>query len=272
MIRARAALVGLDGAGKSSIALTLQGRRVMTKSTRPTSGCNKMTLYRTRNGLWSKHPPNRCSFSLELLDLGGGEEARSYWGAACAGVDALIVVVDVSEKDQKRWTLLASEIRKLTLSVDGSDGVLPVLALLNRKGCAASSCAPPKQDLERLGLEGQVGVHALATSSSGDNAALRAGLDWLWTILGPDPTDELTTLSSSASSHSDSPFEKRGLDSPRSETMESSAPGNSESIHAIFRAARSAEKNETCVFEQEGAHNPHFSLLAWSSEQTLGVL
>ena len=130
-------------------------------------------------------------FMLELLDLGGSEAMRPYWQHVCSDVDALIAVVDVTEMDAERWAVLALELEKLRKGAAGdSEGVMPMLTLLNRKGVPLRECAPPKDDITRLGLNEELGVHALSISSSADSAALRAGLNWLWEVLAPEAVDE----------------------------------------------------------------------------------
>ncbi|KAL1528521.1 hypothetical protein AB1Y20_009864 [Prymnesium parvum] len=190
MTRARVAIVGLDGVGKSSILMSLQGRRVLSGATTPTNGCNQMCLYRLDSGTWTtRNPTDQCHFALEVLDLGGSDSMRPYWKKVCEGVDALIAVVDVTETNPQRWDELTNELKNLRIDLEDVHGVMPILSLLNRKGQSLGECTPPKDALARLGLDGQLGVHALMISSSRDAAALRAGLDWLWTIFGPDPDD-----------------------------------------------------------------------------------
>lgn len=187
MFRVRAAMVGLDGSGKSAIVSALQGHQVIEGSTSPTQGCHKCVLYRHDNGAWGPQlQAQHCRFSLELLDLGGSDAMRQFWRPICRRVDALVTVVDVTEQDPKRWGTLAEELQNLRTDAEqGGSGVLPVLVLLNRKGRPLQSCAPAMQDLIRLGVKGQFGVHAIAINSSMDMPALGAGLAWLWSVLGP---------------------------------------------------------------------------------------
>ena len=184
----RAALVGLDGAGKSSIVMAFQGRRVLAPG--PTQGCNKSCLHRLEAGTWVSRPgAEPSSFALELLDLGGSDAMRPYWQHVCSDVDALIAVVDATETDAERWATIALELERLRKgSGDDQEGVVPMLTLLNRKGVPLRECAPPKDDIMRLGLNNELGVHALSISSSADSAALRAGLNWLWEVLAPEAT------------------------------------------------------------------------------------
>eukprot|EP00966_Prymnesium_polylepis_P042598 989681-Prymnesium_polylepis.1 len=157
---ARAALVGLDGAGKSSIVLSIQGRQLEEGATQPTKGCNKSCLYRIDGGKWvvQKDSSDTNWFSLELLDLGGSDAMRPYWPHVCSGVNALIAVVDATETDEARWAALALDLERLRAGM-GAEGdmPLPVLALLNRKGAPMTACAAPRTDLARLGLADELG-------------------------------------------------------------------------------------------------------------------
>ena len=197
----RAVVVGLDGAGKTSILVALRTGRA-AESVAPTQGCNKSALYRDDvSGQWTPESGDHASFGLELLDLGGGAAQRVYWPQLAAGSTAILAVVDGREADEARWAALAKALEELRVSTPLS--AAPLALLVNRRGAAEDSCASPSEALPRLRLGGLTDAAAaarlrlggggvggrvlgLSIASSGDAARATAALEWTWSQLAPE--------------------------------------------------------------------------------------
>ncbi|GAA6082462.1 ADP-ribosylation factor-like 10 isoform X1 [Tachysurus ichikawai] len=106
-------VLGLDGAGKSSVLQQLNGAASKTKCT-PTRGFNFIRL----------HTPV-CEF--DFLEIGGSEDLRAYWADFLSRAHVLLYVVDSS--DRSRLPLAKDELHRL-LSIDTR---LPVVILGNKQ-------------------------------------------------------------------------------------------------------------------------------------------
>ena len=88
----RAIVVGLDGVGKTSILAALRTGRV-AEGVAPTQGCNKSALHRDDvSGRWTPESGDHASFGLELLDVGGGSGARTYWPQVLLPYSAILLL------------------------------------------------------------------------------------------------------------------------------------------------------------------------------------
>ncbi|KAI5620231.1 ADP-ribosylation factor-like protein 9 [Silurus asotus] len=106
-------VLGLDGAGKSSVLQQLNGADSKRKCA-PTRGFNFIRLH-TRG----------CEF--DFLEIGGGEDLRAYWADFLKRAHVLLYVVDSS--DRTRLPLAKDELHRL-LSIDTQ---LPVVVLGNKQ-------------------------------------------------------------------------------------------------------------------------------------------
>ena len=81
----RILILGLDGAGKTTILYRLQVGEVVT--TIPTIGFNvEQVVYK--------------NLKFQVWDLGGQTSIRPYWRCYYSNTDAIIYVVDSSDKDR----------------------------------------------------------------------------------------------------------------------------------------------------------------------------
>ncbi|XP_035382727.1 ADP-ribosylation factor-like protein 9 isoform X2 [Electrophorus electricus] len=106
-------VLGLDGAGKSSVLQGLSGG-AGKRHCRPTRGFNFIRL----------HTP---ACQLDFLEIGGGEELRAYWPEFLRKTHILVYVVDSS--DRSRLPQAKDELHRL-LRVDTQ---LPVVVLGNKQ-------------------------------------------------------------------------------------------------------------------------------------------
>ncbi|XP_061607186.1 ADP-ribosylation factor-like 10 [Phyllopteryx taeniolatus] len=107
-------VLGLDGAGKSSVLQSLTPGRAKRSRCRPTRGFNFMSL-------------SVPACQLNFLEIGGGEELRCYWSEYLIRTHVLVYVVDSS--DRSRLPLAKSELHRL-LEVQPQ---LPVVVLGNKQ-------------------------------------------------------------------------------------------------------------------------------------------
>ncbi|TSP68533.1 ADP-ribosylation factor-like protein 9 [Bagarius yarrelli] len=106
-------VLGLDGAGKSSVLQQLNGAG-SKRMCAPTRGFNFIRL----------HTPS-CEF--DFLEIGGGEDLRTYWADFLARAHILFFVVDSS--DRTRLPLAKDELHRLL----STDTRLPVVVLGNKQ-------------------------------------------------------------------------------------------------------------------------------------------
>eukprot|EP01065_Artemidia_motanka_P021115 TRINITY_DN251_c2_g4_i2.p1 TRINITY_DN251_c2_g4~~TRINITY_DN251_c2_g4_i2.p1 ORF type:complete len:249 (+),score=44.84 TRINITY_DN251_c2_g4_i2:345-1091(+) len=149
------AMVGLDGAGKTTMCLALmelEGTRVP-----PPTGMadiysgheNRMARGRLNEWLYYvPHAPGRCS--MRILDLGGAEQHRPRWSTKYKEVKGLVFVVDA--QDSARFPEAKGVLQKHVLSHVNS-AQIPVLVLANVKD---SDPLQPLTPAQRRELEADV--------------------------------------------------------------------------------------------------------------------
>eukprot|EP01121_Diplochlamys_sp_Union-15-3_P013401 TRINITY_DN4153_c0_g1_i1.p1 TRINITY_DN4153_c0_g1~~TRINITY_DN4153_c0_g1_i1.p1 ORF type:complete len:209 (-),score=39.83 TRINITY_DN4153_c0_g1_i1:166-738(-) len=80
-------MIGLDNAGKTTILYQLMGRMDEDMATAPTIGSNIETI-------------TYKNITLRITDMGGKKGARNLWVHDFATSDAIIFVIDCSDKDR----------------------------------------------------------------------------------------------------------------------------------------------------------------------------
>jgi len=129
----RILILGLDGAGKTTILYRLQVGEVVT--TIPTIGFNVETV-------------TYKNLKFQVWDLGGQTSIRPYWRCYYANTDAVIYVVDSQDRDRigiSKQELVAmleeEELRKAVLVVlankQDMDGAMSATDVSNALGLAA---------------------------------------------------------------------------------------------------------------------------------------
>ncbi|KAG7321228.1 hypothetical protein KOW79_015643 [Hemibagrus wyckioides] len=139
-------VLGLDGAGKSSVLQQLNGSASKRKCT-PTRGFNFIRL----------HTP-ACEF--DFLEIGGSEDLRAYWGDFLKRAHVLLYVVDSS--DRRRLPLAKDELHRL-LSIDMR---LPVIILGNKQDKLDAVSVSELRDALSLGSVADQRKHFLLQLSS----------------------------------------------------------------------------------------------------------
>lgn len=134
-VRRQVLVLGLDGAGKSSVLQGLSrseprsgpntGPRTepRSRSTRPTRGFNFISL---------RAP--RCQ--IDFLEIGGGEDLREYWSEYLRKTHVLVFIVDSS--DRSRLPVAKSELHRLLRA----ESQLPVVVLANKQDKAGAASIP----------------------------------------------------------------------------------------------------------------------------------
>jgi len=129
----RILILGLDGAGKTTILYRLQVGEVVT--TIPTIGFNVETV-------------TYKNLKFQVWDLGGQTSIRPYWRCYYSNTDAIIYVVDSMDRDrigiskQELVSMLEEEeLKKATLCVFANkqdiEGAMTVTEVANALGLSA---------------------------------------------------------------------------------------------------------------------------------------
>mmetsp|Transcript_49790 Transcript_49790/g.116391 ORF Transcript_49790/g.116391 Transcript_49790/m.116391 type:complete len:183 (+) Transcript_49790:87-635(+) len=156
---AKILMVGLDAAGKTTIAYKLKLGEVVT--TIPTVGFNVETVeYR--------------NFSLTLWDIGGQDKIRKLWRYYFSGVNGLVFVVDSSDRD--RIDIAREELQSML----GEDELKNAAVLVYANKQDLPNAFTTAEVAEKLGMPAHRRREWYVQSTcavSGDG--LYEGLDWL---------------------------------------------------------------------------------------------
>ena len=145
----RVVLVGLDGAGKTTIMRQLTEQHMSpgkTKNTLPTIGFTVREV--VLRGV-----------ATTLFDVGGQSKMRELWPQYCHGADAIIVVVD--SNDSTRLREMREELRKLLNDPENGLANAAMLMLANkqdqphamppRRAGSVNAARPVSDDVARAG-------------------------------------------------------------------------------------------------------------------------
>jgi len=155
----RVLVLGLDNAGKTSILYRLQLGNVV--ATVPTVGFNLETL-----------TYNNITFSV--WDLGGQTGIRPFWRCYFSGTDAIIYVVDSTDKE--RMGVAKHELFALLDEEELKNACLLIFA--NKQDC--DNAASQAEVATALGVAG-IGnrTWAIFKSSAHTGEGLAEGMDWM---------------------------------------------------------------------------------------------
>lgn len=159
----RILILGLDGAGKTTILYRLQMGEVVT--TKPTIGFNVETL-------------KYKNLTLNIWDLGGQTSIRPYWRCYYTNTAAVIFVVDSTDKD--RIAVACKELHMMLKEEELLDSALLVFA--NKQDqVGALSAADVSQALSLTDLKDR--SWSIVASSAIKGEGLTEGLDWLMDVI-----------------------------------------------------------------------------------------
>ncbi|KAL1920033.1 uncharacterized protein VTP21DRAFT_1179 [Calcarisporiella thermophila] len=155
----RILILGLDGAGKTTILYRLQIGEVVT--TIPTIGFNVETV-------------TYKNIKFQVWDLGGQTSIRPYWRCYYANTDAIIYVVDSC--DQDRMSTSREELMQMLEEDELRDAALLVFA--NKQDMpGALSAAQVSEALSLSSLKNR--QWSIYKTSALKGEGLTEGLDWL---------------------------------------------------------------------------------------------
>ncbi|ANZ75803.1 ADP-ribosylation factor-like protein 1 [Komagataella phaffii CBS 7435] len=159
----RILLLGLDGAGKTTILYMLQMGEVI--KTKPTIGFNVETL-------------KYKNISINMWDLGGQTSIRPYWRCYYADTAAVIFVVDSTDKE--RLETARDELHTMLKEEELSDSALLVFA--NKQDQAgALGASEVSKALNLVALKDR--SWSIVASSAIKGEGLTEGLDWLIDVI-----------------------------------------------------------------------------------------
>merc|ERR1711959_660740 len=155
----RILMLGLDNAGKTSILKRLSDEDITTIM--PTQGFNIKSLLHE-------------GFKLNVWDIGGQKTIRPYWKNYFENTDALIYVVDSS--DRRRLEEASDELQQL-LEEDKLGGI-PVLIFGNKQDLI--SAVPQEELVEELQLMGiKDRPWQIQPCSAKTGVNLQDGMEWV---------------------------------------------------------------------------------------------
>eukprot|EP01004_Peranema_trichophorum_P008911 NODE_7659_length_754_cov_28.954041_g7045_i0.p1 GENE.NODE_7659_length_754_cov_28.954041_g7045_i0~~NODE_7659_length_754_cov_28.954041_g7045_i0.p1 ORF type:complete len:180 (-),score=20.11 NODE_7659_length_754_cov_28.954041_g7045_i0:151-690(-) len=159
----RILILGLDNAGKTTILYKLQLGDVVT--TIPTIGFNVETI-------------KYNNIKFQVWDLGGQTSIRPYWRCYYNNTDAIIYVVDSSDKE--RVGIAKQELSAMLEEDELKDTVLLVFA--NKQDI--EGCLSVADVSEHLGLSNIKNRQwSIQKTSAVTGEGLYDGLDWLTNVL-----------------------------------------------------------------------------------------
>jgi len=156
---ARILMLGLDNAGKTTILKRMSEEDI--SHIMPTQGFN---IKKIKNG----------NLNLNVWDIGGQRTIRPYWSNYFESSDALVYVVDSS--DRRRLEESGSELRDLL--ADDKLGGIPVLVFANKQDLLqAVPCEEIKEVLNLSDIKDR--EWTIQSCSGKDGNGLEDGLQWL---------------------------------------------------------------------------------------------
>jgi len=159
----RILLLGLDNAGKTSILKKLSDEEI--SQIMPTQGFNVKSLVQE-------------GFKLNVWDIGGQKAIRPYWQNYYDGTDALIYVIDSS--DRRRVAEAGMELNKLI--EEQKLAAIPLLTYANKQDLV--NALSPKELTETMQLYNiRDRTWQIQGCSAKEGGGLKEGLEWLLNII-----------------------------------------------------------------------------------------
>jgi ADP-ribosylation factor-like protein 6 len=169
---ARLIVVGLDGAGKSMLINQLKPARAASFEVVPTVG-------------FSSEQFERGGFTFQVFDMAGGGTYRYLWETYYRDVDAVVFVVDSS--DRLRMCVARDEMEALLGHADmRARGTLPILFFANKMDLPGA--LEPSEVSLQLGLPALTGrPWQVAASNALTGEGIEEGMAWLVSALNRRP-------------------------------------------------------------------------------------
>ena len=156
-------MVGLDGAGKTSILLKL--KKIENEKTVPTIGFNVETIVLSEN------------VSMSIIDVGGQDVLRDLWRHYYEGADAVIFVVD--SNDTKRFLDAKKELMEFVMKEEALKNAI-LLVFANKQDIdQAASVITVAENLGLQDLTKQNRKWFIQGSCATTGEGLWAGVAWL---------------------------------------------------------------------------------------------
>merc|ERR1719491_2031103 len=150
-------MLGLDNAGKTTILKAMTKEDITT--TAPTQGFNIKSL-------------QHDGIKLNVWDIGGQKAIREYWSNYFEASDALVYVVDSS--DRVRFEESSTELKQLLENTQLAN--IPLLVFANKQDMATA--APLDEITGHLGL-GDRGATSIMACAATKGDGLEEGMSWL---------------------------------------------------------------------------------------------
>mmetsp|Transcript_42656 Transcript_42656/g.98785 ORF Transcript_42656/g.98785 Transcript_42656/m.98785 type:complete len:182 (+) Transcript_42656:107-652(+) len=161
---ARILMLGLDNAGKTTILKKLSEEDI--SHIMPTQGFNIKSL--VQDGI-----------KLNVWDIGGQKTIRPYWSNYFESSDALVYVIDSSDK--RRLEESGSELREL-LAEDKLGGI-PMLVFANKQDLLQATPADEiAESLNMAAIKDRTWTIQACSAKEGDG--LSEGMEWLVSQVG----------------------------------------------------------------------------------------
>lgn len=152
-------MLGLDNSGKTSILKRLSDEDIT--HIMPTQGFNIKSLMHE-------------GFKLNVWDIGGQKTIRPYWKNYFENTDALIYVVDSS--DRRRLEEASDELQEL-MEEDKLAGI-PILVFANKQDLM--SATPPDEVVDAMSLmEVKDRPWQIQPASAKTGVGLQEGMEWV---------------------------------------------------------------------------------------------
>mmetsp|Transcript_57258 Transcript_57258/g.105823 ORF Transcript_57258/g.105823 Transcript_57258/m.105823 type:complete len:181 (-) Transcript_57258:76-618(-) len=156
---ARILMLGLDNAGKTTILKKLSEEDIT--HVMPTQGFNIKSILHE-------------GIKLNVWDIGGQKTIRPYWGNYFESSDALVYVIDSS--DRRRLEETGTELREL-LAEDKLGGI-PLLIFANKQDLLQATPADEIADALQLSSI-RDRTWTIQACSAKDGTGLNEGMEWL---------------------------------------------------------------------------------------------
>ncbi|KAI9205696.1 ADP-ribosylation factor-like protein [Polychytrium aggregatum] len=162
----RVLILGLDGAGKTTILYRLQLGEVVT--TIPTIGFNVETVQFN-------------NIKFQVWDLGGQTSIRPYWRCYYANTDAIIYVLDSADREPDRIACAKTELVNMLAEDELKSSALIVLA--NKQDLeGARSVAEISEHLALTDLKNRTWTILKCSAKTGEG--LTEAMEWLANYVG----------------------------------------------------------------------------------------